>query len=83
MEFIEFLVSDEVQDILADFGVDRFGQPLFNPAVKLLQKNHDPTTAEWIRDFAFIDGTECPTEKRYKADEASFLQLTSITLLLC
>jgi len=52
MKFINFLVSDEVQDILADFGVDKFGQQLFNPAVEVLETNSDPTTANWIKDFA-------------------------------
>ena len=73
MEFIEFLVSDEIQEILTDFGVDKFGRPLFNPAVEILEKNNDPTTASWIRELAFIDGTECPLEKRYKAEDLSFL----------
>lgn len=73
MKFIEFLVSDEAQEILADFGVDKFGQPLFNPAVEILETNTDPTTASWIRELAFIEGTECPPEKRYKAGDLSFL----------
>ncbi len=73
MEFIEFLVSDEVQDILSDFGVEEFGQPLFNPAVELLQTNSDPATAGWIRELVFIDGTECPIDKRYKSNSILFL----------
>jgi tungstate transport system substrate-binding protein len=78
MKFIEFLASDEVQEILADFGVDKFGQPLFNPAVELLQDNTDPTTANWIKEFAYIDGTECPTGKRYQAGNLRFLRILSI-----
>jgi len=78
MKFIEFLASDEVQDILADFGVEEFGQPLFYPAVELLEENTDPTTASWIRELAFIDGTECPTEKRYKAGDLSFLKIATL-----
>jgi tungstate transport system substrate-binding protein len=72
MDFIEFLVSDEVQEILADFGVDKFGQPLFNPAVEILETTTDPTTASWIRELAFIEGTECPPENRYEADNLNF-----------
>ena len=75
MKFINFLVSDEVQEILADFGVDEFGQPLFNPAVELLSENTDPTTAGWIRDCAYINGTECPAGKRYEVGSLSFLKL--------
>ncbi|MBO8142691.1 MAG: substrate-binding domain-containing protein [Firmicutes bacterium] len=29
--FVAFMVSDEVQAIIADFGVDKYGQPLFVP----------------------------------------------------
>lgn len=29
--FVEFMVSDEAQAIIADFGVERFGEPLFVP----------------------------------------------------
>jgi len=72
MTFIDFLVSDEVQEVLADFGVDKFSQSLFHPAVKALETNTDPTTASWIRELAFIDGTECPLEKRYEISGLSF-----------
>lgn len=78
MKFIEFIASDEVQDIFADFGFDEFGQPLFYPAVELLEENTDPTTASWIREFAFIDGSECPIEKRYNAGNISFLKIAAL-----
>ncbi|KPK48073.1 MAG: tungsten ABC transporter substrate-binding protein [Dehalococcoidia bacterium SM23_28_2] len=29
--FVDFMISDEVQAIIEDFGVDKFGQPLFIP----------------------------------------------------
>jgi tungstate transport system substrate-binding protein len=29
--FVDFMISDSVQDIIRDFGVDKFGQPLFIP----------------------------------------------------
>jgi tungstate transport system substrate-binding protein len=29
--FVDFMISDSVQDIIRDFGVDEFGQPLFIP----------------------------------------------------
>jgi hypothetical protein len=67
------LVSDEVQTIFANFGVDDFGQPLFNPAVEVLEQNTQPTIAVWIKDAAFIDSAECPTNKRYNASDLTFL----------
>ncbi|PVX27521.1 MAG: tungsten ABC transporter permease [Candidatus Bathyarchaeum sp.] len=81
MKFINFLVSDEVQEIFADFGVDEFGQALFNPAVKLLAQNTDPTIANWIKDAAYIGGTECPSNKRYNAGSLNFLSAAMVSLL--
>jgi len=31
-EFINFLVSDEGQQLIADYGLEKFGQPIFSPA---------------------------------------------------
>ena len=73
IKFINFLVSNQVQEIFADFGVEKFNQALFNPAVKILTENTDPTTADWIKEAAFIDGTECPIDKRYNAGDLTFL----------
>ena len=75
MKFINFLASDKVQTIFANFGVDEFGQALFNPAVVVLAENTNPTIAGWIRDAAFIDGTECPANKRYNAGDLTFVNI--------
>jgi tungstate transport system substrate-binding protein len=29
--FVDFMVSDEAQEVIRDFGVEEFGQPLFIP----------------------------------------------------
>jgi len=60
--FIKFLISEEGQEIIANFGKDEYDQSLFYPAVNLLKQNADPTIAQWIRDYAFINGYECPPE---------------------
>jgi tungstate transport system substrate-binding protein len=77
MKFINFLVSDDAQDTFATFGVDDYGQALFNPAVDLLEQNTDPTIAGWIKDAAFIDGSECPANKRYNAGDLTFVNAVS------
>ena len=59
----KFLVSDEGQQLIGDYGKDEYGQSLFYPAVKLLQKNNDPL-ADSIREYAFFNGAECPVEYR-------------------
>jgi tungstate transport system substrate-binding protein len=61
INFTKFLVSDEGQQLIGDYGKDEYGQPLFYPAVKLLQENNDPV-ADSIREYAFFNGTECPVE---------------------
>jgi tungstate transport system substrate-binding protein len=77
MKFIDFLVSDDAQDTFATFGVADYGQALFNPAVDLLEHNTDPTIAGWIKDAAFIDGSECPANKRYNAGNLTFVNAVS------
>lgn len=81
MKFINFIASDEIQDFLGEFGLDDYGLTLFNPAVKVLTENTDPTVAGWIKETAFIDGTECPTNKRYNAGDLTFLNAVIIPLL--
>lgn len=60
--FIEFLISEEGQGIIANFGKNLYDQSLFYPAVNLLEQNTDPTIVQWIRNYAFFDGYECPPE---------------------
>jgi tungstate transport system substrate-binding protein len=60
--FIEFLISEEGQEIIANFGKNLYDQSLFYPAVNLLEQNTDPTIVQWIRNYAFFDGYECPPE---------------------
>jgi tungstate transport system substrate-binding protein len=64
--FMKFLISEEGQEIIANFGKDMYGQSLFYPAVNLLKQNIYPTLLQWIKNYAFIDGYECPPE--YWAD---------------
>jgi len=67
MKFIEFLVSDNVQSIFADFGTEDFGRPLFNPYITILEAEPGSDIVEWIRELAYFDGTECPVVYRYNA----------------
>ncbi|MEM2915173.1 MAG: substrate-binding domain-containing protein [Candidatus Bathyarchaeia archaeon] len=61
IDFVKFLVSDDGQAILSEFGVDEFGQPLFMPAVELLKEESDSEVGQWIIKYAYIDGSECPS----------------------
>jgi len=81
MKFIDFLVSDEIQELMGEFGLSDYGLPLFKPAVEVLTENTDPTVVSWINETAFIDGTECPKNKRYNAGNTFFLTATIRPLL--
>jgi tungstate transport system substrate-binding protein len=70
MLFIEYMVSDEGQQLLADYGTATFGRPLFAPFVPLANgASANATLLAWIQNYAYIPAniTECPTEYRYNA----------------
>ncbi|MCP8317561.1 MAG: substrate-binding domain-containing protein, partial [archaeon] len=60
--FIKFLISEEGQNAIGEYGQEDYGPSLFFPAVKLLKENMDPTLVSWIKDYAYINGEECPPE---------------------
>lgn len=72
VDFIMFLISDEGQNLIGNFGVSEYGRQLFYPAVQLLRENTDPTIAGWIRDYAFLSYNnqmwECPPPYRVGQD---------------
>jgi tungstate transport system substrate-binding protein len=74
MMLIKYLVSDEGQQLFADYGVSQYGKPLFGPYLRLLQTKsdllgNDPTQLiQWISDYAFFEGSECPQQFRYQAE---------------
>ena len=62
--FIRYLISEEGQRMIVEYGRDQYGQSLFCPAVSLLKENTDPVLAQWIKEYGFLDGSECPPEYR-------------------
>ncbi|MEW6222091.1 MAG: substrate-binding domain-containing protein [Candidatus Hadarchaeota archaeon] len=72
VQFIEFMVSENGQKLIGDFGVTKYGRPLFYPAVQLLQENTDSQLASWIRDDAFFENSECP--QRYRLGQEQLYQ---------
>jgi len=69
MLFIEFLLSDDIQVLLQDFGVAEYGEALFKPWIPMLTSQQDPELIQWVEDYAYLGGTECPTAHRYNAGE--------------
>jgi len=72
MLFVQFMVSDEGQQLLADFGISTFGQALFSPFVPLASNpTLNTTLLSWIQNYAYIpaNATECPATYRYNAGD--------------
>ena len=67
MKLEKWLVT-EGQELIKNFGREEFGKPLFNPAVEVLENKIEPYYS-WIVKYGFINGTECPKEYRYRAEE--------------
>lgn len=63
--FIGYLTSQEGQQLIEEYEIDKYGQSLFHPAVNLLKSNTNPTMAQMIRDHAFFEGLECPPQYRH------------------
>jgi tungstate transport system substrate-binding protein len=66
--FIRYLISDEGQQLIDNYGKDQYGQALFHSTVQLLKQNSTSQIVQWIKDYAFIqDGNEsyeCPPQYR-------------------
>jgi tungstate transport system substrate-binding protein len=60
--FIEWLVSESGQQVINSYG--NYSQPLFYGAVQPLKTNSPQPDASWIKQYAFFNGTECPTQYR-------------------
>jgi tungstate transport system substrate-binding protein len=69
MVFIEFLISDDIQVLLQDFGVSEYGEALFKPWIPLITGEQDPDLIQWIKEHAYFNGTECPLEFRYNSGD--------------
>jgi|Deesub1362A_J573_1020465.scaffolds.fasta_scaffold00192_14 tungstate transport system substrate-binding protein len=75
MELEKWLVSEEGQKIIGDYGKDTYGVPLYFPVVKVLEQK-DGDIYNWIVKYGFIEDngklTESPQKFRYKADISFF-----------
>ncbi len=63
--FIRFLISDETQQLIENYGKNDYGQSLFYAAVEPLKQNPPTQIVQWIKDYAFFNGSECLEEYRY------------------
>ena len=63
--FMEYILGEEIQDMLVDYGVEEFGSTLFKPWIPELV-TPDNEIVKWVEEYAYFDGTECPIEYRYQ-----------------
>jgi len=64
MALIRYIASDEGQALFRDYGIAEYGSALFKPWITTLKSNSDPTLIQWVKDYAYIDGSDCPTQYR-------------------
>lgn len=66
--FTKFLVSDECQQLIEDFGKTDYGASgrLFHKAVQLIAQSSTEQIMQWIREYAMkpFGGSECQDEYR-------------------
>ena len=62
INFTKYLISDEGQQLIENYGKSDYGQSLFYGAVQLLKQNSTSQIVQWIKSYAFINGAECPTQ---------------------
>jgi tungstate transport system substrate-binding protein len=67
VKFVEFLVSEDIQSLLVEYGKDEFGATLFKPWLPEL-KYPDSDIIQWVEEYAYLDGAECPLEYRYRSE---------------
>jgi len=60
--FIKYLISDEGQQLIENYGKSDYGRSLFYGAVQPLKQNPPSQIVQWIKDYAFINGAECPLQ---------------------
>ena len=76
--FVSYLVSQQGQHLIANYGKTTYGQQLFSPFVPLAGGGSpNATLLSWIQSYAYINstnainanGSECPPSYRYQADQ--------------
>jgi tungstate transport system substrate-binding protein len=64
MDFIQWLVSEPIQEVIEEYGQSDYGQSLFSPAVPVLETHSPSDVYSWIGTYGFFEyeGTlyECP-----------------------
>ena len=62
INFTKYLISNEGQQMIENYGKSDYGKSLFYGAVQLLKQNSTSQIVQWIKSYAFINGAECPPQ---------------------
>jgi len=62
--FMKFLISDEGQQLIENYGKAKYNQSLFYAAVQPLKQDSPQPYVQWMKNYAFFNGTECPPQYR-------------------
>jgi tungstate transport system substrate-binding protein len=69
MTFTKYLVSDTGQGLFNSFGVQDYGEAIFKPWVPVLESGNPADLKQTVEQYAYFEGSECPTQFRYNADD--------------
>ena len=64
IDFIKWLVSDTGQQVISNYGTANYTDPLFSGAVQPLITGNPQPDVDWIKQYAYFNGTECPPQFR-------------------
>ena len=64
INFIKWLVSDTGQQVISNYGKGNYTQTLFSGAVQPLISGSPQPDVNWMKQYAYFNGTECPTQFR-------------------
>ncbi len=64
INFIEWLVSDSGQQVINNYGTGNYSQQQFHAAVQPLKTGSPEPDVPWIKQYAYFNDTECPTQFR-------------------
>lgn len=66
--FVYYLLTDEVQTLIGEYGIEEYGATLFNPWIPELE-TPGSEIVQWVEEYAYFYGTECPIEYRYNSGD--------------
>ncbi|HIH87924.1 TPA: tungsten ABC transporter permease, partial [Candidatus Bathyarchaeota archaeon] len=64
LTLVKYMASTEGQQLFATYGTTQYGQTLFKPWITTLKAGTETELIQWVKDYAYIEGSDCPTAYR-------------------